>query len=222
MFEFSKDKWKLLSFGLMAILATGFIAPQAFAAGTKDVLSIVTDIQTAISDPTNGLQAIQNNVNTKASQSSISNLQSTANNIQNSVNNLQTSVKGLNSSPNSLAISNATTLTPFGSLGDNLQVVFLPQVNNRTYSGHITMSFEAILAKTDVNIACNNPGGSVVLFNHSGLNGIDSLNTDFACTSLTMAAVNHDTVNGSFQFSGVIQYQNSTNVSTKLPVFQVE
>lgn len=86
--SFTSNKWKLLSFGLMAVLATGFVAPQAFAAGTKDVLSIVTDIQTAISDPSIGLAAIQNNVNSKASQTSVNNLQTATNAIKSKTDNL--------------------------------------------------------------------------------------------------------------------------------------
>ena len=88
MFNFSKEKWKLSTFGLMAVLATGLVAPQAFANGTKDVLSIVTDIQAAISSPTNGLAAIQTNVNAKASQVSVNSLQTTDNAIKAKTDNL--------------------------------------------------------------------------------------------------------------------------------------
>src|SRR5581483_5517979 len=82
MFDFSKNKWKLSTIGLMAILAAGFVAPQAFAAGTKDVLSIVTDIQTSITGITSGIQTLQNSVDTKASQVSVNSLQTTDNAIK--------------------------------------------------------------------------------------------------------------------------------------------
>ena len=62
MVDFSK-KWKFLSIGLMAILATGFVAPQAFADMTSSILSMVTNIQSQVNNTTYGLKAIQNNVN---------------------------------------------------------------------------------------------------------------------------------------------------------------
>ena len=90
MVDFS-NKWKFLSIGLMVILATGFVAPQAFGYAVdplQAILNIVKNIQTKVNDSGFGLQAIQNNVNTKASQTSVNSLQTTANAIKASTDSL--------------------------------------------------------------------------------------------------------------------------------------
>ena len=95
------NKWKYLSFALMAIIAiptvSNIVAPQAFAAATDSILIIVTDIQSKVNNTTFGLQAIKNAINalststntnldakvsTRATQTSVDNLQTTANKIK--------------------------------------------------------------------------------------------------------------------------------------------
>ena len=82
------SKWKILSIGLLVILASGIAAPQAYALLNQDILSIVQNIQSQVNNPTYGLKAIFNKVNTGASQSSINSLQTTANAIKASTDNI--------------------------------------------------------------------------------------------------------------------------------------
>ena len=87
MMNFS-SKWKILSISLMVILASGLAAPQAYAIINQDILSVVLNIQSKLNSATNGLQAILNAVNTKASQTSVNNLQTTADAIKAKTDNL--------------------------------------------------------------------------------------------------------------------------------------
>lgn len=117
----------------MAVLATGFAFPKAFAAASSDsVYAIVQDLQAKVNSSVFGLQIIQINVNTKASQTSVNNLQTTANSIktdtqkvdatvssrasQASVNALQTSVSGLNLSNLDAKVSTRATQTSVDNL----------------------------------------------------------------------------------------------------------
>ncbi len=62
------EKWKYLSIGLMAVLATGFIFPQAFADqmgnAINTILGIVQDIQTKVTNTNN---IVTNNLDAKVS-----------------------------------------------------------------------------------------------------------------------------------------------------------
>ena len=61
MVDFS-NRWKFLSFGLMAILATGLVAPQAYADAMSSLSAMVQNIQSQVNNTTYGLQAINNHI----------------------------------------------------------------------------------------------------------------------------------------------------------------
>jgi len=92
MVEFSKDKWKFMTFGLLGVILLGAIIPQANAATdisqvVQKIYDIVKDIQTK----TNGAQSTLTNldvkVSTRANQTSVDSINSAIRNLNGSIQN---------------------------------------------------------------------------------------------------------------------------------------
>jgi uncharacterized protein YjbI with pentapeptide repeats len=185
----------------MAILATGLVAPQAFAAGTQDVLSIVTGIQTAISDPSHGLQAIQNNVNTRATQTSVNTLQTTDSAIKAKTDNLPSEPASNTAITNAIGTINSHTDSAVASVPPGMtQAQFQTlkcQSEPRPYGNYTNCDLEdvrfieASLVHADLSGAKLNDAilqGS--LLPNANLSGADLTLTNFGGASLAYANLN--------------------------------
>lgn len=82
MVDFLSNKWKILSVSLMVVLATGFVAPQAYAVVNPDVAAEVLQILGLLNNNSYGLKAIHNQIKPLANQTSIVNVQTTVNAIK--------------------------------------------------------------------------------------------------------------------------------------------
>ena len=235
------NKWKYLSFVLMAIIAiptvSNIVAPQAFAAATDSILTIVTDIQSKVNNTTFGLQAIKNAINT---------LQTSANNgaTQTSVNTLQTTANAINAKTDNLPsdpasstdVSNArfqiensiadavSQIGPTKAVvidyevnppdGSNVPKVAIALETDRTYSG--TISFKVSGGSgNEVRILCLNPSSGVVGFDQIvGLG--DSFTRDFICEALVFSNIDptNDVNAPPISVKGIVQYVelDSSNV----------
>jgi hypothetical protein len=189
MVEFSKNKWKYSTIGLLAILAAGFSFPQAFAAPIDSVLTIVRDIQAKINSSTFGLQAINDNV--LQTQSALSELE-----------------------PQTLTFNIQENLTPFGTGGNSIQQNLIAVEEGKTFSGHASISV-SVGENVLVRLFCGMPNGSVILFDQTGFG--DDANEGFACTNLHLTVINQDDEDHFVTLSGVVQYQTNTNIIDELP-----
>lgn len=118
------------------------------------------------------------------------------------------------SEPKSLAFDFSKNLTPPSGGSNRAQLLLIESEEGKTFSGHATING---LTGTNVNLRmiCNLPNGGNVIFDRTGF-GPDP-NTDFACNSLVLIVTNFDTVDHFVIISGVVQYQETTNVSTTIP-----
>ena len=203
------NKWKYLSFALMAIIAvpavSNVIAPEAFAAVTDSILTIVKDIQSKVNSSVFGLQAIKTAVDTKASQTS--------------VNTLQTGVSAINAKTNNLPANPASTTDVTSAVTDIGQVrsvethldipdgdrhVIIPHdYSEKTASGHIT-GLIRISSGATVVVECGTADNVLTILQFSA----DSIiNEDFACNGFYITHVGGGTVG----IQTVTQYVLSSN-----------
>jgi len=200
-----KTKWKILSFALMGILAAGFAAPQAFAATTDSILTIVKDIQAKINSSVFGLSAIKSAVDTKASQTS--------------VNNVKTVVDDLKARPEiKFAKGNVHFNVPSGGfeemplIGETNENLNLGTV----VSGHITAVklagssdrafLRCYIADKD---AAPTENGSTQFY--LGEIGDAYLNTDFSCHGLSITLSDEDGVGDEIAVLYTLQYAETAH-----------
>ena len=200
MVDFS-NKWKFLSFGLMAIIATGFVTPQAFADMSSSILSVVQNIQSQVNNTTYGLQAIQNNVNSKASQTSVNNLQTTSSAIKTKTDNLPSDPASNTALTNAVSTINSHTDSAVASVPQGMtQAQFQTlkcQSEPRPYGNYTNCHWEFVTLKTSSLISADLSGAKLngaifegSLFGNANLSGADLTLANFDDVSLYHANLN--------------------------------
>jgi len=181
MVEFQNNKWKLLSFGLIGIIALGAILPTATAASdttqlTQQILNTVKDIQTKVNALT---------TNEASVLSAIAGVQSYTNDIQSNLGKIKHH-----------AVTVSVSLPEEG----DLEILPLENVNNTMYAGHVNgiMSISGV-ANTGVRLNCaltlaNAPIQQIArIDSEAGQFKSLELDEDFSCTSLTLQIVGEHT-----------------------------
>ena len=118
------------------------------------------------------------------------------------------------SQPKSLAFDFQENLTPPSGGLNRAQLSLIESEEGKTFSGHATI-VKLTETNVDFRLICNLPNGGNVIFDQTGFG--PSPNTDFACNSLVAIVTNFDTVDHFVYVSGVVQYQETTDVSTTIP-----
>ena len=184
-------------FGLIAALAAVTVALHSPNMDTANrTLSLVTNIRNNVSSPTSGLQVIKNDIDTKATQSS--------------VNAVSTQLQPLVAQTTKAIIVNNET---------GHGQIWLHPVTGITYRGHVTLNTadypickqpDAYCFPDPVMIICGLPGSSSnptsttfiqVLSASPASAGQNSINQDFSCLSLS-----EDGISNTTGIYGVIHY----------------
>lgn len=227
-FEISKRKWKYLSFALMGTILVGVTMQQANAA--TDISQLPQQILNIVKSSVYGNEAIKNQVDTKASQTSVDTANSKLDSLQTDLNTIDTSnldvavstrasqitadaIKAKTdnlpskfSAPRSFAVN--TSIDPAD--GDTAVVVLTPSESNTIFSGTAFISYKTT-GKSDILLKCN---PSLSLGDFLGLMSgptVGSFNVPFACQTLYIQVtdVKDGTEAPAYTVVGSIQFTSS-------------
>ena len=204
----SQKKWKYLSIALMGIIASGILAPTAFAASPTltDIFNKLTGVEAKVN---NNLDAP---VSTRATQSSITGLQS-------DVSAIKLKTNGLPSDPASQALTGSVKTIKFshtfdpdaGSRIDVESFGILAPSSGKTYAGHITMAADRDWLGNQVSLLCfTGPNGIVRIINGVSAQGFSE---DFACQEIILEVADDEPDSGPVDIEGLVQYVVSSDIT---------
>jgi len=226
--EFSQKKWKYLSFALLAIIASGILAPTALAASPTltDIFNKlgvvdakVTATQTSVNNILSNVTAIKSTTNTNLDAKISSRAtQTSVNNVQGNVTLIKSKTDALPSDPASQAVTGSVktirfehSFNPTADIRVQESIRLIPPSSGKTFSGHISMSTDADSFGNTITLEC-------IL----GPSGVDrpieqatgrNFDADFTCNSLVLTVVDPEPESGFIVVSGLAQYVESTNIT---------
>jgi len=225
---FSQKKWKYLSFALMAVIASGLLAPTAFAAsptltdifnklgiidtkvGVIDtkVTGIKTNTDSLPSDPASNTQ-----VNTRASQTSLNTLQSDVTAIKTNTNNLPSDPASQAATGSVKTLKFHHTFDPSADdRGGGESFGLLAPSSGKTVAGHISMFADRDAFGNQISLLCfTGPDGIVRIID--GVSNIRGFSVDFACTQLILEVHDPDPESGPVDIEGLAQYVESSDIT---------
>lgn len=247
MVDFFSNKWKIFSIGLMVILATGFVAPQAYAVINPDAAAQILQIWTLLYSPTFGLKAIFNKISTGSSQASIDSLQKTTNQINATGNAIKLKISTL---PANIA-TNPEVVNATSFLSSEIKAIkvttnsslSVPKPNSRIFSFEQNLGNASsgtsiadlpiipidtnktfsghvsahVLLGTNVRLVLLCDVPSDSVLLYDQSGGTAEVNEDFTCSGLDLRLTNQGPATEAVLANGIAQFENSTSISTVAP-----